>query len=178
MNKTYSNRRSHGALKKFLAIATTGAIAAVPFLGSISIGEAKPPSHAPAHGYRNKQNKDKHKRNDRRDRRDYRRDRRDDDRYDRNRNDRNRYDRNRNDRNRDDRNRTDRDRYDRNTVSGIVTDVKSDQRFSVRTNGRTYEVYSPSRLPRDLNRGDYVRVYGTIRGDRIDNANVAITSNR
>lgn len=153
-------------LQKFLTAAGLTAAMVLPVVTIPTPSEAKPPAHAPAHGYRNK-DKDKN-------------------RYDRNRRDRNRYDRNRRDRDRRERDRRDRDRRDRNrwgrnanrTLTGVVVDRKSDQRFNFRSGGRSFSVYSPSRLPGSLNRGDTVRVYGRIDGNNINNANVSIIRNR
>ena len=64
--------------------------------------------------------------------------------------------------------------YGRRTLSGVVTDVRSDQRLTVRIDGRDYDVRSSSRLARDINRGDRVRIYGDVRGDDITNANVVL----
>jgi hypothetical protein len=70
----------------------------------------------------------------------------------------------------------DRDRY--GTISGVVTDKKSDQRFTMRANGRTYDVYSTERLPRRLDRGDRVRVTGRIDDDNINASDIDVTDNR
>jgi membrane protein implicated in regulation of membrane protease activity len=65
------------------------------------------------------------------------------------------------------------------TYTGRVTDVDSNQNFDIEVNGTTYNVYAKERLPRRLNRGDYVRVYGVRSGDNdIRNATVAILDNR
>ena len=62
------------------------------------------------------------------------------------------------------------------TYTGTVTDVNSDS-FDISANGRTYNVYPSSGVPRDLDEGDSVRVYGRPYGDNdIRNANVAVTS--
>ena len=54
MNVTYKNEgQAVSRIKKLVVIATTGAIAVVPFLAATT-AEAQPPAHAPAHGYRNK----------------------------------------------------------------------------------------------------------------------------
>ena len=143
--------------RTLLAVALMGTFAVAPL--TVPTAQAAPPSHAPAYGRRAKDKKDK--RDDRRDNEGY---------------DRNRYD---NDRDY-------RDRYDRNprnnrnkaTYSGTVTNVRAGNSFDLRANGRTYNVYTASALPRGLSKGDKVSVYGRPYGDNdIRNATVRITSN-
>lgn len=153
-----SFRRSH------FAVALMGTFAA-PFL--ISTAQAKPPSHAPAYGFRKDKNPD-------RDERDYRgdRDNRDDD------------DEGDERETRGDRNtRNERDNFsglnnvnglsgrdtrgNRNiTVVGIVTrDLSGSDRFTVRLeNGRRVEVISRDREPIRLSRGDRVQLRGDFEG--------------
>ncbi len=69
--------------------------------------------------------------------------------------------------------------YGAQTYTGIVTGVRSDQSFDVRIGGDTFNVYLSTRLPRQLNTGDYVRVYGVRSGNNdIRNASVSILNNR
>ena len=64
---------------------------------------------------------------------------------------------------------------DSRTFTGRVTEVESDQRFDMLIGNRTYNVISTTRLPRRLNRGDMVRVYGRLSGDNdIRNATVVV----
>ena len=148
--------------KTLLGVALLGSFAAPV---ATSVAQADPPDYAPAYGRRAKDKKDK-------------RDRRDD-RYNRDRDDNN-YD------NRDDNyDRDNRDNYDRNnnrnnaTYTGTVTNVRAGNSFDLRANGRTYNVYTPSGVPRGLSRGDEVRVYGRLSGDNdIRNASVSILTNR
>ena len=157
-----------------LSVALLGTFATAPLLTPTA--QAKPPKYAPAYGYRNKDKKDKKDK-----RRDDRRDERRDDRREDRRDDRDRYDRDRYDNDRDYRDRYNRDqRNNRNnaTYAGTVTNVRSGNSFDLRANGRTYNVYTASSLPRGLNRGDEVRVYGRPYGDNdIRNASVRITDN-
>jgi hypothetical protein len=162
MRTTKSVNNSKSTLKKVLSLTTVGAIAAVPFFSAATSAQADPPRHAPAHGYRNKN----HGKDTSRDRRD--------------RNNRDRNDR-WNDRRDDrwDRRRDDRRDNDYRSYSGTVTRVRGSRDFDIRANGRTYNVSTDSRLPRGLDRGDTVRVYGERAGDNnIKNARVSITRNR
>ena len=151
-----------------LSAALMGTFAIAPLMAPQA--QADPPRNAPAYGRRDKDKKDK---------KDKKYDSRRDDKRDRY--DRDRYDRDRYDRDRDYRDRYDRDsRNNRNnaTFSGTVTNVRSGNSFDLRANGRTYNVYLSSSLPRGLNRGDEVRVYGRPYGDNdIRNASVRITDN-
>jgi hypothetical protein len=106
------------------------------------------------------------------------------DRWDNDRRDRDRRDNDRRWDNND--NRWDNGRYgngrsnqnDYRTFTGTVTKV-SNNRFDIRVNGSTYNVDSSSRLPRGLDRGDIVRVYGERYGNNdIRNASVSIIENR
>lgn len=144
--------------KTLLGVALLGSFVSAPLFTSVA--QADPPSHAPAHGRRAKDKKEnrKERREDRKERREDRREDRDDRRDD------------------DDRD----DRYDRNNAnySGTVTNVRSARSFDLRTNGRTYNVYTSSDLPRGLSQGDEVRVSGRPYGDNdIRNANVRVTDN-
>lgn len=201
------------AWKKVRKAVALGVFAALPLFGVLQASQADPPAHAPAWGYRNKddrwdrrndQRKDrwddrKDRRDDRKDRWDDRKDRRDDrwdhrnDRWDR-RNDRNdRWDR------RDGRGHNRGNYgypnyghpnygnpgygypgypnysnpgygypgygnpgygYGQQSFTGVVTDVHSATSFDIRVGGDTYNVYLTSRVPRYLNAGDVVRVYG------------------
>ena len=146
--------------KTLLSLAVLGSFAAPV---ATSVAQAAPPDHAPAYGRRAKDKQDKKdKRNDRRDNESY---------------DRNRYD---NDRDY-------RDRYDLNsannrnnaTYTGTVTNVRAGNSFDLRANGRTYNVYTPSGVPRGLSEGDTVRVSGRPYGDNdIRNASISILNNR
>ena len=75
----------------------------------------------------------------------------------------------------------DNDNNDNNgyrTYTGRVEDVDSDQRFELDVNGTNYDVLTSSRLPRGLDEGDTVRVYGRRSGDNnITNATVSILDN-
>jgi membrane protein implicated in regulation of membrane protease activity/translation initiation factor IF-1 len=65
------------------------------------------------------------------------------------------------------------------TFTGRVSNVVSDQRFDLRVGSTTYNVISTSRLPRRLNEGDQVRVYGRRTGSNdISNATVVVINNR
>jgi hypothetical protein len=69
------------------------------------------------------------------------------------------------------------DRNDYRTFTGTVTKVEDDQ-FDIRADGVTYNV-STTRVPRGLDRGDVVRVYGERFGNNdIRNASVTIVNNR
>jgi hypothetical protein len=64
------------------------------------------------------------------------------------------------------------------TFTGTVTKV-SNNRFDIRVGNTTYNVASSSRLPRNLDRGDIVRVYGQRFGQNdIRNASVSMINNR
>ena len=68
---------------------------------------------------------------------------------------------------------------DYRTYTGRVTDIASGERFAIEVDGITYNVMTSSRLPRDLDEGDRVRVYGRRSGDNdIVNATVSIVDNR
>ncbi len=142
-----------------LGVALLGTFAIAPLMTPTA--QADPPDHAPAYGRRakDKKNKKYDKRNDRRnDRRDDRRDDRDD--------------------RRDDNDRDQRNNRNNTTFSGTVTNVRSGNSFDLRANGRNYNVYTSSRLPRGLSRNDEVRVYGRPYGDNdIRNATVRVTDN-
>ncbi len=154
--------------RTLLSVALMGAFAVAPFMAPTV--QADPPSHAPAYGRRAKDNKhDKKEKHDKKDKRDERRD-------DREGYDRNRYD---NDRDYRDRYNNNQNNYRNNaSYSGTVTNVRSGNSFDLRANGRTYNVYTSSSLPRGLSRGDEVSVYGRPYGDNdIRNASVRITDN-
>jgi hypothetical protein len=180
--------------------------ALVPLSGTLTSAEAKPPAHAPAWGYRAKQQGgyDKGKyRGQYQDGRD--RDGDDDDRYDRDRYDRDRYNRDdyyrdrynrdrdyrdrdyrdRYNRDRYDRDRYDRDRYNRNdrnerrTIAGVVTRDLSGDQFEIRSdNGHYLRVDARGDEPRRLSRGDHVVVYGHFDNGRFIAQDVRITRNR
>ena len=149
MKKTNTSRT-------LLAAALMGTFAVAPL--AIPTAQADPPRQAPAYGRRAKAYK-QYKKAERR--------------YER-------YDRNRYDNDRDYRDRYDRDpRNNRNnaTYTGTVTNVRAGNSFDLSANGRTYNVYT-SNLPRDLSRGDQVRVYGRPYGDNdIRNATVRVVDN-
>ena len=163
-------------MKKFdisrvlLSAALTGTFAIAPLMAPPA--QADPPRQAPAYGRRAKDKKDKKdkKYDKKQDKRDERRD-----------DDRDHYDRDRYDRDRDYRDRYDRDpRNNRSnaTYRGTVINVRSGNSFDLRANGRTYNVYTTSNLPRDLSRGDEVNVYGRPYGDNdIRRATVRVTDN-
>lgn len=50
------------------------------------------------------------------------------------------------------------------TVTGVVTDVISDQKFDIRINGNIYNVYPRLRTPRLLHKGQIVSVTGRRHG--------------
>lgn len=158
--------------RTLLGVALMGAFAVAPFMAPTV--QADPPSHAPAYGRRAKDNKQ-----DKQDKKDKKNDRRDERRDDRNNSEG--YDRNRYDNDRDY-----RDRYNNNqnnnrnnaSYSGTVTNVRSGNSFDLSANGRTYNVYTSSSLPRGLSRGDEVTVNGRPYGSNdIRNATVRITDN-
>ena len=169
--------------RTLLAVALMGSFVVAPLMAPMA--QADPPRNAPAYGRRAKDKKEnrKERREDRRedrkerreDRREDREDRRDDDDRD------DRYDRNRYDNDRDYRDRYNRNpRNNRNSAnfSGTVTNVRSGNSFDLSANGRTYNVYTSSDLPRGLSRGDEVRVYGRPYGTNdIRNATVRVTDN-
>ena len=111
--------------------------------------QAAPPSYAPAYGRRARQIE--------------------------------RYDRQRYDNDRDYRERYDRNpRNNRKRIGyvGTVSNVRSGNSFDLNVNGHIYNVYTATTLPRDLSRGDAVRVDGRPYGDNdIRNATVRVTSN-
>jgi len=153
------------AWKKLLSVVAVGGIAIAPLVGAISIAEARPPQHAPAHGYRNRDDRRENRRERRGTRRDRRQERREDRRDDRR------------DRDRDD------DWRDRNSntrsFTGTVTRVHTGRSFDMRLSGDTFNVYTNSRLPRGLNRSDTVRVRGERYGaNDIRNASVTLIRNR
>ena len=64
------------------------------------------------------------------------------------------------------------------SLSGTVLNVRSGNSFDLRANGRVYNVYTSSSVPRGLSRGDKVSLNGRSYGDNdIRNANVRITEN-
>ena len=75
--------------------------------------------------------------------------------------------------------------YDRNnsnngyrTFTGTVRDINSNGQLKVRIGSKTYDVFTNDRLPRGLDEGDVVRIYGVRSGsDDIRNANVSIVDN-
>ena len=65
------------------------------------------------------------------------------------------------------------------TFTGVVTDVESNSKFSVRIGNTIYNVYPSGRVPGQISRNDRVRIYGRRYGNNdIRNANVAIIRNR
>ena len=111
--------------------------------------QAAPPSYAPAYGRRLKQIE-----------------RYDRERYDNDRDYRERY------------NRNPRNNRKRISYVGTVSNVRSGNSFDLNVNGHIYNVYTATSLPRDLSRGDQVRVDGRPYGDNdIRNATVRVTSN-
>lgn len=140
-----STRSSIDWSKRIASTVLTTAIAATPFLHTLG-AQAKPPSHAPAWGYRKDKKDKKHKNKDR----DWR-----------------------NDRDRDERDRDDRD-YDDNdnlpterTLTGTVVRDLAGDRFELRTDsGRIVTVRLRQEFePRRLDRGDRVRVEGRFRSN-------------
>ena len=150
--------------RKLLGFALMGAFAISPFL--VPSAQADPPRNAPAYGRRAKDKKDKRyekeeRREERRDREDYDRDR-----YDRDRDYRDRY------------NRDQRNKRNNASFNGTVVNVRSGNSFDLRANGRIYNVYTSSTLPRGLSKNDEVRVSGRPYGDNdVRNASVRITKN-
>ncbi len=84
-----------------------------------------------------------------------------------------------NDRRNSDKNRDDnRDSNRGDEIVGTVTNVRSGNSFDLSANGRTYNVYTSSSLPRGLSQGDRVSVSGRNRGDNdVTNARVSILDN-
>jgi hypothetical protein len=76
--------------------------------------------------------------------------------------------------------RYDRNRFDQyTTATGTVLNVRGNSDvFELRVNGTTFLVDPSGRLPRKLNRGDVVRVYGRRVGNNILNASVVLIRNR
>ena len=142
--------------RTLLAAVLTSGFVIAPLMAPTA--QADPPSHAPAYGRRAK---DKQIRKEERRIERYERER-----YDNDRDYRERYD------------RDPRNNRDSASFSGIVTNVRSGNSFDLRANGRTYNVYTTSGIPRGLSRGDEVRVYGRPYGDNdIRNATVRVTDN-
>ncbi len=57
--------------------------------------------------------------------------------------------------------------------------MNSDERFRILVGRTTYDVSANSRLPRRLNNGDVVRVYGqVVNGNDVRNASVVVLQNR
>jgi hypothetical protein len=171
-------------LRQLSRCTTVGLIAGAPLFGTLATAEAKPPAHAPAWGYRAKQeggkDKDKYdKDRDRYDRDDYDHDRYNHDRYYRDDYNRDRYDRDRYERDRYERDRYDRDRDERRTISGVVTRDLSGDQFEMRSDsGRYFRVDARGDEPRHLSRGDRVNVYGRFDNGRFIAQDVRITRNR
>jgi membrane protein implicated in regulation of membrane protease activity len=70
---------------------------------------------------------------------------------------------------------TNNDRYQ--SFTGTVINESSDRGFRMRAGGTTYNVVASTKLPRGLNQGDVVRVYGQRYSDNeIRNASVSIIS--
>ena len=135
--------------RTLLSVALTGAFAIAPFMAPTA--QAAPPRYAPAYGYRAKDKKhDKNKKQKKEERRE--------ERYERDHSSNN--------------NRT------AISLSGTVTNVRTGSSFDLRTNSRTYTVYTSASLPRGLSRGDQVQVSGrAYSSNDIRNASVRITSN-
>jgi hypothetical protein len=67
----------------------------------------------------------------------------------------------------------------RQTFTGTVVKERADNLFNMKSNGKTYNVYTVGRNPRRLDAGDRVRVTGKRVGDNdIRNARVEILRNR
>lgn len=65
------------------------------------------------------------------------------------------------------------------TFTGTVSDVDSNGKFGLRVGNQSYDVFINRQLPRNLDRGDTVRVYGVRSGENnIQNATVSIINNR
>ncbi len=142
--------------RTLLAAVLTSGFAIAPLMAPMA--QADPPSHAPAYGRRAK---DKQARKEER-----RIERYDRERYDNDRDYRERYD------------RDERNNRDSASFGGTVTNVRSGNSFDLRANGRTYNIYTSSSIPRGLSKGDEVSVYGRPYGDNdIRNATVRITRN-
>lgn len=67
--------------------------------------------------------------------------------------------------------------YQDESFTGIITKINSDRRFDIRINGNIFHVNTADRLPRDLKRGDKVRITGRRLGNDINNTRVAKLSN-
>ena len=200
-----TGKTSSTVRNKILKALAIGAFIAMPLAGMLSASEARPPSHAPAHGYRNGNNGNRaDRREDRRERRPDRRERRDtgrdrrEDRRDR-RDERfdgrfdipdDRWDTRDRDDDRRDRNRSGNDGWwNRNrdrtgsgssrSMTGTVTNVEGNERVDVNINGRIYNVFLASGVPQNVERGDIVRVSGVFRGqNNIENGRITVLENR
>jgi translation initiation factor IF-1 len=65
----------------------------------------------------------------------------------------------------------------RRTLTGVVTDVRSDRRVKVRIDGRDYDVESARKLSDNVRRGSRVQINGDMRGNNITNATVIADNN-
>jgi len=186
--------------KKIMAASLLGAFTIVPVVDGISSAQAAPPPHHQnrdrGRGHDRDRDHDKNrKRDDHRKRDKDRHDRKDDNRrpgwgwgdrnHDHDKRDHDRHDRR--DRDRRDRDRRDRPHYgwgqgnrsDYRTFTGVVTNSRSGDKFDIRVDGRTYNVYLSGRRPHGLDRNDVVRVYGKrVGGNDIRNASVRVLRNR
>lgn len=157
---TQINRSKTINWHKVFQAAALSAFAIAP-LASTRLAQAEPPDHAPAWGYRNKENGTRGNRNhvhsrdcDRDGDGDY------DDDYD-------------NDRDYDNDSRNSR------TLSGVVTNDRSGNDFTIRADdGSRIRVRAVNGEPNRLNEGDRVRLYGHFQNDVFLANNINITDNR
>ena len=189
-------KRTTALWKKIMAVSLLGAFTIVPVVDGITSAQAAPPHRQDRdHGRRDHdkgRDRDHHRDRDHRDRDHRDRDRRD--RHDR-RDDNKRPGWGWGDRNHDHDKRDRHDRRDRDndrrrqpypgwgneyrSYTGVVTNTRSGDKFDVRIDGKTYNVYLSGRRPRGLDRNDVVRVYGKRVGSNdIRNASVRILRNR
>lgn len=64
------------------------------------------------------------------------------------------------------------------SFTGFVTDVKSSQKFEVRTGGKIYNVVTTHPIPRNLHKGSMVRVSGERAGSNgVRNAAAIVLNN-
>jgi hypothetical protein len=65
------------------------------------------------------------------------------------------------------------------TFTGKVTKIRTGDSFDISVGSKNYNVYTASRLPRRLDKGDVVQVSGVRTGDNdISNATVSLVRNR
>ena len=155
--------------KKMLQGVSLAAFIAAPAFGATGISQAAPPDHAPAYGYRDRNNRDNDEEgedddNDKDDDDDYR------DRDDRDRNDRDWNDRDWNDRDRNYRDRDDNFYNSTRSLEGVVVNDLRGRDFVLRLqNGRSVRVQLNEREPKRLIQGNRVQVQGYFEQTNRDN---------